>query len=116
MAYDEYLADRINQQLDARSVSYLEKKMFGGLCYMVDDKMCIGIIKHELMIRIDPDWEVEVLAKPGCRPMDFTSRPMKGYYYVAPEAIDDEDSLGYWVDLCLKFNPKATSSKKRKAK
>ena len=114
MAYDQHLADRISQQLITKKVSFEEKKMFGGLCFMVDDKMCVGIIKNELMIRIDPEIEQAVLSKTGCRPMDFTSRPMKGYFNVAPEGMDTSEDLSYWIDLCLDFNPKAKSSKKKK--
>ena len=83
---------------------------------MVDDKMCVGIIKGELMVRIDPKITTQVLSKPGCRPMDFTKRPMKGYFYVSPDGVDSEEDLGYWIDLCLAFNPKANSSKKKKRK
>ena len=116
MTYNIHLSDRIAQQLTERSVSFEEKKMFGGLCYLVDDKMCIGIIKDELMIRIDPELTDEVLSKAGCRPMDFTKRPMKGYFNVSEEGMDRDKDLGYWIDLCLDFNPKAKSSKKKKRK
>jgi TfoX/Sxy family transcriptional regulator of competence genes len=114
MAYDEHLADRIRDDLHSKSVDFLEKKMFGGLCFMVDDKMCIGIIKENLMARIDPEKEKALLSKDGARPMDFTSRPMKGYLYVEPSAVDKADDLSFWVDQCLEFNPKANSSKKKK--
>jgi TfoX/Sxy family transcriptional regulator of competence genes len=112
MAYDELLADKIRIELDQKKVDFEEKKMFGGLCFMVDDKMCVGIIKDELMARVDPEIFEEALGKPGARPMDFTKRPMKGYINVEPEGI--EENLGYWVDLCLEFNPRAKSSKKKK--
>lgn len=88
--------------------------MFGGLCYLVDDKMCVGIIKDDLMIRIDPQMEATALSKTGCRPMDFTGRPMKGYLYVDAGGYDDDSALSDWIDLCLDFNPRAKSSKKRK--
>ncbi len=81
---------------------------------MVNDKMAIGIIKNQLMARIDPEIENEALKKKGARPMDFTGKPMKGYLYVSPEAIDQETDLAYWVALTLAFNPKAKSSKKKK--
>ncbi len=114
MAYDEYLADRIKRILETKKVSFEEKKMMGGLCYMVDDKMCAGIINDKLMARIDPEIYDEALTKKGCREMDFTKRPMKGFVYVEPEGIDMEADLEYWVDLCLAFNPRAKSSKKKK--
>ncbi len=114
MAYDEYLAERISGILDRRSIPYEGKKMMGGLCYMVDDKMCLGIVKDSLMARIDPDKYSEALSKKGCKQMDFTGRPMKGFVFVEPIGIDLEEDLEYWVDLCLEFNPKAKSSKKKK--
>ncbi|MGQ8335716.1 TfoX/Sxy family protein [Sunxiuqinia sp. A32] len=116
MPYDELLADRIRQSLKEKKTAFEEKKMFGGICFMVDDKMCIGIIKNDLMARIDPEQEKQFLKDTGARPMDFTHRPMKGYLYVNPEGTDLDDDLSKWVDRCLEFNPKATSSKKKKNK
>lgn len=114
MAYDEYLAERIKRVLETKKVSFEEKKMMGGLCYMVDNKMCAGIIKDKLMARVGPEIYEDALTKKGCREMDFTRRPMKGFVYVEPEGIDMDKDLEYWVDLCLEFNPKAKSSRKRK--
>ncbi len=114
MAYDEYLADRIRSILDDRNVNYHDKKMMGGLTFMVDDKMCVGIVKENLMARIGPDKYEEALEKEGCMEMKFTGRPMKGYVFVEPHAIDLEEDLAYWVQLCLDFNPIAKSSKKKK--
>ena len=81
---------------------------------MVDDKMCIGIVKNDLMARIDPDIYQEALSKKGCKEMNFTGRPMKGFVFVEPEGIDMDQDLEYWVNLCLEYNPKAKSSKKVK--
>ena len=114
MAYDEYLADRIRTVLNEKKVSFEEKKMMGGLCYLVDDKMCLGVVKSNLMARIDPDIYDQAMTKTGCREMDFTGRPMKGFVFVEPEGIDMDEDLDYWVELCLDFNPKAKSSKKKK--
>lgn len=116
MAYDEYLAERIAKTLKDKRVSFEEKKMMGGLCFLVDEKMCLGIIKGDMMARLNPDiWE-EAMAKEGCREMDFTKRPMKGYVYLSPDGIDMDDDLEYWVQLALDFNPLAKKSKKRKPK
>ena len=112
MAYNEYLADRLRASLNGFKVSFKEKKMFGGLTFMVDDKMCMGIIKDELMARVDPEEHHLFLKEEGCRIMDFTKRPMKGYLYVAPEGIDMDEDLDKWVQRCLDFNPKAKASKK----
>lgn len=114
MAYNEFLAERIQTVLNKKNIDFEEKKMFGGLCILVDDKMCLGIINDDFMARIDPEIEQEALSKKGARPMDFTKKPMKGYLYVSPEGVDKEDDLEYWIDLCLEFNPKAKSSKKKK--
>ena len=77
MAYDEKLADRVRGVLvDRRDVH--EKKMFGGLAFMVRGHMCVGIVDRELMARIGPDASEKALTRPHVRPMDFTGRPLKG--------------------------------------
>lgn len=116
MAYDEFLAERILTVLDKKSVIYEEKKMFGGLCILVDDKMCIGVIKDDLMARVGEDAELAHQHDDGVRPMDFTTKRMKGYLYVNQMALDREDDLEQWVQLCLDFNPHAKATKKKKKK
>ncbi|MBO6514952.1 MAG: TfoX/Sxy family protein [Bacteroidia bacterium] len=114
MAYSEHLADRIRQRLKEQKAPFEEKKMMGGLCFMVDDKMCVGVVKDDLMARIGEELQLANMDRTGCRPMDFTGRPMKGYVFVSPEGVDHQDDLEHWVDLCLQFNPMAKSSKKKK--
>ena len=114
MAYDTALADRITDLFTARRVSFETKAMMGGLCFMVNGKMCLGVEKARLMVRLDPAVEAEALTRPGCKPMDFTGRPMKGYVFVHPEGYATEAQLRRWVDLALEFNPKAKASKKRR--
>jgi hypothetical protein len=80
---------------------------------MLDEKMCVGIINDSLMARVGPDAYEDSLSKKGCKPMDFTGKPMKGFVYVEPDGIDLDDELEYWVQLCLYYNPIAKSSKKR---
>lgn len=113
MAFDEFLADRIRSILKSRNVDYEEKKMMGGLSFMVDEKMCVGIINDELMARIGPEIYNEILKKNYVREMNFTGRPMKGFVFVESEGIDMDQELNYWIQLCLDFNPKARSSKKK---
>ena len=113
MAFDELLADRIQHNLKQNNIPFEAKKMMGGLCYLVNEKMCIGVIKNRLMARIDPEIYEIALTKKGCREMDFTGRPMKGYVFVEPEGIDMDSDLDYWIKLALDFNPKAKSSKKK---
>ena len=120
MAYDEHSADRIRRFFQERKIAYLEKKMMGGLCFMVDDKMCVGTHidkKTEtplLMARIGESAVEEVKTRSGYRPMDFTGRPMKGYVFVTPDGMDMDEDLEYWLQLALDFNPFAKASKKRK--
>lgn len=114
MAYNEFLADRISQFFVEKGTPFEAKKMMGGLCYMVDDKMCVGVHKEEIMARINPDIYEEALKKEGCREMNFTGRSMKGFVFLSGEAIDLDKDLSYWLQLALDFNPLAKSSKKRK--
>ena len=113
MAYNESLADRVKEILDSRKIKYTEKKMFGGLCFLVDDKMLLGVEKDRLMARIDPEDEVKALKKKGAKPMDFTGKIMKGFLFIDDKAVDMDKELEYWVDLCMKYNPKAKASKKK---
>lgn len=116
MAYDEFLADRIRQVLAQKKVASVEKKMMGGLCFMVDGKMCVGINNEDLMCRIGKENHADALTKLGCKEMTFTGRSLSGYVWIAPEGVDSEDRLEYWIDRCLAFNPLAKASKKRKPK
>ena len=113
MAYNEQLANRIREQL-ADLPNIKEKEMMGGLTFMVNDKMCIGIIKDEMMCRIAPEMQDTVLKRTGCRIMDFTGRPMKGYVMVEDTGMNTQKEFGYWINLCLEFNSKAKSSKRKK--
>ena len=120
MAYDEFIAERITNILREQKVDFYEKKMFGGLCIMIDDKMCCGVMYNKkkgtdlIMARIGEEAEAEALKREGCEPMDFTGRPMKGYVFVTPEGFDSDADLEHWIQLCLDFNPLAKASKKRK--
>jgi TfoX/Sxy family transcriptional regulator of competence genes len=114
MAYNEHLAERIKQNLESRKIRYVEKKMFGGVCLMVDDKMLIGVMKDQLMARVDPEVDApKALKRKGAVMMDFTGKTMKGFILVDEDAIDMEEDLEYWIALCLKYNPKAKASKKK---
>lgn len=119
MAYDEYLADRIRQQLKEKRIGFSELRMMGGLCFKVDNKMLCGIHIDKksgnslLMARIGETAYLDELKKPECLPMDFTGRPMRGYIFVTPDGFDSEDELSYWLGLCMAFNPLAKASKKK---
>jgi len=113
MAYNEKLADRVREAL-VKQPKVEEKKMMGGLTFMVNKKMCVGIIDDDLMCRIDPDIYENALKKRGCREMDFTGRPMKGYVFVSEEGMKSKKDFDHWIGLSLEFNKKAKAAKKRK--
>lgn len=113
MAYNEKLANRIRERLAELSGTE-EKKMMGGLTFMYNGKMCVGIIKDEMMCRIDPDLHDTAVKRIGCRTMDFTKRPMRGYVLVDETGMKTKKEFDYWINLCLEFNSRARSSKKKK--
>jgi len=112
MAYNEKLADRVRESLSSKR-RVEEKKMMGGLTFMVNNKMCVGILGNDLMARISPEIYEAALDKNGCREMTFTGRPMKGFVLVDPEGTKTKKALQYWIDLALEYNKIAKSSKKR---
>ncbi len=117
MAFDEYFAENIRRVMEAKPDAYEEKRMFGGLCFMVNDKMCFGLDidkgtgDSRLMLRIDPEKYDEMLKRHQVREMDFTGKPLKGFVYVDAEAMEDETVLSEWIQLALDYNPKAKRSK-----
>jgi len=113
MPFDEYLAERVRRAFRGRHVGFEEKKMMGGLCFLVDGKMCAGVEKNRLMARIGPLAQEEALRRKGCHEMDFTGRPMKGFVFVEADGLDSEADLDDWIGLCLAFNPEARATKKR---
>ena len=115
MPYNEHLAERLRAAL-ALTPRVAEKKMMGGLTFMVNDKMCLGILNDDLMARIDPEVYDSALERKGCRPMDFTHKPMKGFVFIDPEGTGTKKDLGYWIALALEFNKFAKASKKKKSK
>jgi len=112
MAYNDKLADRVRKAL-SRQKRVEEKKMMGGLTFMVSGKMCVGVLKDELMARVGPDTYEIALRRKGCREMNFTGKPMKGFVFVSPKGTSNKRDLDYWIDLALDFNKKAKASKKR---
>src|SRR5256712_11599048 len=107
MAYDELLEQRVRSFFDAKRIKHEVKRMMGGLCFMVNGKMCVGVEKSRLMARVGPDAYEDALTRKGCRPMDFTGRPMRGFVFVEPECVASEGELGFWLDLVLAYNPAA---------
>lgn len=102
MAYDESLAERVRGVL-AGEPGVSEKRMFGGLTFLLDGNMCCGISKNDLMVRLGPDAYEEALTRPHAREMDFTGKPLKGFVFVAPKGYASKADLRTWVGLGLEF-------------
>mgnify|MGYP001255409852 CR=1 FL=1 len=116
MPYDERLADRVREFIAEKNVAVTEKKMFGGLCFMVNDKMCVGVEQDRMMVRLDPAVYDEAMEKDGCQPMDFTGKVMKGYVFVDKNTLNTNKRLKYWMDLALAYNEIAKVSKPKRRK
>lgn len=113
MAYNEALLNRIREALvDVANV--YEKSMFGGVCFMVDDKMCICVRQDEIMCRVGPDEYETALEKNGARPMIHGGKTMKGYVYAEAIALKNQKDFDYWIDRSLEYNKIAKSSKNKK--
>lgn len=102
VTYDETLADRVRGVLgdDPRLT---ERKMFGGLAFMIDGNMCVGIVGDDLMVRVGRDAYDATLSLPHAREMDFTGRPMRGFVFVAAAGITRRERLEAWVDRGLSY-------------
>jgi TfoX/Sxy family transcriptional regulator of competence genes len=111
MPYNEALADRVREALvDVPNVE--EKKMFRGVTFMVDDKMCVSVSGDELMLRLDPNLTEQLAEEHGTRPMVHGGKHMKGFIYVGEERFRTQKDFDRWIKLALDYNPKAKSSKK----
>lgn len=119
MAFDEYLVDRVRRIISGQTSLVEEKKMMGGLIFMVDQKMCVGVDKdkntgeNRLMARIGIDEYKEALEEKGSREMDFTGKPMKGFVFIYEEGIDKDDDLEFWIQKAFSFNRKINLGKKK---
>ena len=102
MAYDESLADRVREVLSARA-GLSERRMFGGIAFMVAGNMAVGVIGDDLMVRLDPADAEKALSEPNVRPMDFTGKPMKGMVYVDPAGTEEDEDLVGWVEAGADF-------------
>ncbi|WP_423148064.1 TfoX/Sxy family protein [Rubrolithibacter danxiaensis] len=115
MAYYIHLENRIRACLaKLPELKIEEKKMFRGLTFMVNDKMCVGVSGENLMCRFDPVLQGEVAGKSGFEPMIMRGKKLNGYCYVNPQGLKSDKDLEYWINLCLDFNEKAKSSRKNK--
>lgn len=102
MAYDEQLAGRVRRAL-ARHGTVTERRMFGGIAFMLRGNMCCGVLGKDLVVRVGPERYKDALALPYARPMDFTGRALKGFVYVGVEACRMDAALGKWMRMAADF-------------
>ena len=102
MAYDQALADRVRSHLAGMSL-LVEKKMFGGVGFLVQGNMACGVHGENLIVRVDPQEYQALLARPNVRPFDMTGKPMKGWIFVTPEGLQSEAELAGWVKKGLAY-------------
>ena len=118
MAYNEKLANRVREFIALKHTNVEEKKMFGGLSFMVNGKMCVGVKEKRMLVRIDPEMTDAVAEKVGCTPMVHAGKTMKGFIFIDIDMLQTKQRLEYWVKLALEYNniarraPKAKPSKK----
>ncbi|WP_421941371.1 TfoX/Sxy family protein [Pedobacter sp.] len=112
MKYNEILANRIAERL-INLPDVEEKFMFSGLVYMVDGKLCVGVMKDKIMLRIDPNTLNILVDKDGWEQMWSGTRPMKGYILVSEDVLQQNTELDFWISLALAYNPFAKASKKK---
>ena len=102
MAYNEELALRVRQSLGAQE-GIVERKMFGGLCFMVNGNMCCGVMGDEVIVRVGAERYEDALTLPHAREMDFTGRPMRGFVVVSADGVVTGDGLDQWVQRGVRF-------------
>ena len=102
MAFSESLAERIRQAL-AQMRCVTEKKMFGGVGFLLNGNLLVGVWKHSLIVRLGPDEGEAALREPNVKEFDITGRPMKGWVLVEPAGVEDDDQLKDWIERALKF-------------
>ena len=113
MAYNEKLAEKIRSSLSGTE-NVTEKKMFGGIAFMVNDKMCVGVNKDDLMLRCEPDLTDKLLLKKGVRLFDLSGKPMKGWLLIDPEGLSGKKDFESWIAIALEANKKIADPKKAK--
>ncbi len=102
MAFDEAVAERVHNTL-AGSPDVVEKRMFGGIAFMIRGNMCCGVIDDRLLLRVGPDGYEAAQSRPHAKPMDFTGRPMKGFVFVEPKGFASAGDLTAWIARAIMF-------------
>jgi TfoX/Sxy family transcriptional regulator of competence genes len=113
MPYNEKIAAKIRQALEGTK-NVAEKKMFGGIAFMVNEKMCAGVDKDDMMLRCEPGMTAELLTKKGARPFDLTGKPMKGWLLVDTAGTSAKKDFDFWIKTAIEANRKATTAKEKK--
>ncbi len=116
MAYDEKLAARVREIISLKHKNTEEKKIFSGLCFMVNDKMCVGVQAEKMMVRLNPEVFEEAIQKEGCVPMVMKGKMMRGFVFVDTTQLATKKKLAYWLNLALEYNKIAKASPKKKKK
>jgi TfoX/Sxy family transcriptional regulator of competence genes len=104
MAFNEILANKIAELLLNENIIFEEKKMFGGIVFMINNKMCLGVVKNELMLRVLDEKFEDVLELEYAYPMEFTGRKMKGFILVEERGLDTIKAMQKWIDLGIEFS------------
>ena len=112
MAFNQTLANRIDRKL-AGIRGMKSKEMFGGICFLLKGKMCCGVIKDEMIIRVEPSNSDMVLSNPHAREFDFSGHPMKGWFYIHSNGLKSDKELSYWVEMSLKYSKSLPAKKKK---
>lgn len=118
MAYNEQLTERIRSAL-ARRHGLTQRKMFGGICFMLNGNMCCGVLNDELIVRVMPDEYDAAMGRPHVRAFDFTGKPMKGFVVVLPKGYGADKALKGWIEMgvkCVRSLPAKTARKKSRKK
>lgn len=117
MAYNTGLADKIRAYLaNIPKLNVEEKKMFGGLAFLINGKMCVNVSGERLMCRFDPELQQQVENKKGYQPMIMRGKSMTGYCYVEPEGFASQKEFDYWMNVCLSYNDQAKPTKATRSK
>lgn len=114
MPYNETLAIKIENNLLEKGIVFTSKKMFGGMAFMINDKMCVGIVGEQLMLRVMEEQYENLLEENGVEPMNFTGKIMKGFLFISPEVFQTETQLHKWIEFGLEFAEKGVVKSKKK--
>ncbi|MCW2118882.1 TfoX/Sxy family protein [Flavobacterium sp. 7A] len=116
MAYNELLALRIEKYLFEMQIDFIEKKMFGGISFMIADKMCIGVMKDEIMLRVMEEFSESLLEENHVKPMNFTGKSSNSFLFIEPEGFASETQLKRWIELAIDFGNRGHVKTKKKKK